>query len=198
MFSQRLQNKPFKAILFDMVGVLIFPKLNYRADQTVERIEELLSETINDVEVKRKIQSDYRIDEEKFQDLLRKIINKYEIFPALWKTLPELRKSYKLAVVNNGTHFTIPLFRSTFGFDNYFDAFLNSAIEGVKKPDIRIYILASERLHVNPTECLFMDDDLTNIEGANKTGMASLWWKDRETGYQAFLDLITSQRSTSG
>jgi HAD superfamily hydrolase (TIGR01509 family) len=197
MLDRNLQDRRIKAILFDMVGVLIFPKSNYKTDQTVEYVEELLSEGINDVELKRKIQADHKIDEEKFQDLIRKIINKYETFPALWKVLPELRKSYKLAIINNGTRFTIPIFKSTFGFDDYFDVFLNSAMERVKKPDIRIYILASERLRVNPKECLFMDDDLINIEGANRTGMASIWWKDRESGYQTFLDFITSQRLPS-
>ena len=55
-----------------------------------------------------------------------------------------------------------------------FDAIVISGEVGVVKPDARIYLLAAERLGVPVGECLFVDDFIENVAGAQAAGMQTL------------------------
>lgn len=55
-----------------------------------------------------------------------------------------------------------------------FDVFVESAIEGVRKPDPRIYEIACERLGVAPSEAIFLDDLGPNLKPARAMGMHTI------------------------
>jgi len=55
-----------------------------------------------------------------------------------------------------------------------FDVFVESAIEGVRKPDPRIYEIACERLGVQPSEAIFLDDLGPNLKPARAMGMHTI------------------------
>ena len=50
------------------------------------------------------------------------------------------------------------------------DLVVDGSVEHVLKPDPRIYRLATERLGVEPEDCLFVDDQPGNVEGAGPSG----------------------------
>ena len=58
--------------------------------------------------------------------------------------------------------------------DALFDTIVESAREGVRKPDPRIYQLACERLDVRPEESVFLDDLGANLKPARAMGMATI------------------------
>jgi HAD superfamily hydrolase (TIGR01509 family) len=89
-------------------------------------------------------------------------------------------------VINNGTYWTIPAFQQRLNVLNTFDAFISSAIEGIRKPDPEIYLRAANRLHARPQNCLFMDDSERNIAGAPAVGMQTLHWPSADEGWLAF------------
>lgn len=55
-----------------------------------------------------------------------------------------------------------------------FDAFIESAVVGLRKPDPRIYTLACEVLGVAPPEAVFLDDIGRNLKAARALGMATI------------------------
>ncbi len=55
-----------------------------------------------------------------------------------------------------------------------FDAVVISAEVGLHKPQPEIYLLAAERLQVEPAKCLFVDDLTENCEGAEAVGMTAI------------------------
>jgi len=55
-----------------------------------------------------------------------------------------------------------------------FDAFVESAVEGLRKPDVRIYELACTRLGVVPSETVFLDDIGRNLKTARELGMTTI------------------------
>jgi putative hydrolase of the HAD superfamily len=55
-----------------------------------------------------------------------------------------------------------------------FDTVVQSAVEGVRKPDPRFYLLACERLEVEPSECVFLDDLGINCKPARALGMHTI------------------------
>jgi putative hydrolase of the HAD superfamily len=56
----------------------------------------------------------------------------------------------------------------------WFDATIDVATLGVRKPAPEPYMAAAAALGVDPTECLFVDDMPVNCMGAEAVGMASL------------------------
>ena len=55
-----------------------------------------------------------------------------------------------------------------------FDVFVESSVEGLRKPDPRIYTLACERLGVELNEAVFLDDIGTNLKAARALGMTTI------------------------
>jgi putative hydrolase of the HAD superfamily len=55
-----------------------------------------------------------------------------------------------------------------------FDAFVESSVVGMRKPDPRIYLHACEALRVRPPEAVFLDDIGRNLKAARELGMATI------------------------
>ncbi|HEU5102180.1 MAG TPA: HAD-IA family hydrolase [Roseiflexaceae bacterium] len=175
-----------RAILFDFMGVLLFPRLDYQADSLLDAIDTRMGQVTDDEQFKLLIQQRYQLSDDAFHEVVRRIAAKYVPFRPLWERLPLLRRSFRLAVINNGTYWTIPVFQERLDLTSMFDAFISSAREGISKPDPEIYHRAAHRLGVHPQECLFMDDSQRNIAGAQAAGMRTLHWPSAEEGWLAF------------
>jgi putative hydrolase of the HAD superfamily len=57
---------------------------------------------------------------------------------------------------------------------DHFDVFVESSVEGLRKPDPRIYELTCERLDVAPAEAAFLDDIGGNLKPARALGMTTI------------------------
>ncbi|MCZ6852590.1 MAG: HAD-IA family hydrolase [Gammaproteobacteria bacterium] len=55
-----------------------------------------------------------------------------------------------------------------------FDLVVESSIEGIRKPDPRIYALTCERLGIDPENAVFLDDLGTNLKPARALGMRTI------------------------
>ena len=76
------------------------------------------------------------------------------------------------------------------------DVIVDGSIEHVLKPDPRIFSLLTDRLGVEATDCVFVDDQPGNVDGARAVGMSALWFDvtDPERSYsqvRAALGLAT-------
>jgi HAD superfamily hydrolase (TIGR01509 family) len=184
-----------EAILFDFMGVLLFLRKDYAAEKIVDAVDDLIGGVVDDEVFRSTVMTGQNIDEHEFQRVLAGIPNKYEIYPPLWNLLPALREKYKLGIINNGTRLTFPYFDEKLKLAERFDIILSSGAEGVRKPDIRIYLRACGRLGVKPGRCLFMDDSEANIRGAEQAGMQTVYWKNREEGFSRFTEILKSDSS---
>ena len=62
-----------------------------------------------------------------------------------------------------------------------FDVVVESAVEGLRKPDPRIYELACARLEIAPDEAVFLDDLGVNLKPARALGMTTIKVSDPTT-----------------
>jgi epoxide hydrolase-like predicted phosphatase len=62
--------------------------------------------------------------------------------------------------------------------DGLFDDTVISGEVGVHKPKPEIFLLAAERLGVEPGDCVFVDDLRENVAGAEAVGMTALLHRD--------------------
>jgi epoxide hydrolase-like predicted phosphatase len=63
-------------------------------------------------------------------------------------------------------------------FDELFDVVVISGEVGLRKPQPEIYRLAADRLKVEPSDCVFVDDFEVNAEGATAVGMLGIRHRD--------------------
>jgi len=172
-----------KAILFDMVGVLLFKKKGYipkiREELNAEKIEKLYN-NVDDKKLLLDIKNKLGLTDKEIKKALTRIPEKYEKFEELWDLLPALKKRYKLAVINNGNSLANKYWRKKFDF-SIFDEFIVSAKIGIKKPDPKIYLFVCKKLKVKPEECLFLDDRKENITTAKNLKMKTLWCESKKS-----------------
>ena len=71
-----------------------------------------------------------------------------------------------------------------------FDIFVESSVEGLRKPDPRIYILTCERLGVTPSEAVFLDDIGSNLKAARALGMTTIKVDRPEQALEELADVI--------
>ncbi len=55
-----------------------------------------------------------------------------------------------------------------------FDVFVESSVEGLRKPDPKIYSITCERLGVTPQACVFLDDIGSNLKTAREMGITTI------------------------
>jgi len=62
----------------------------------------------------------------------------------------------------------------------HFDAFIESSVEGMRKPDPRIYALACARVGAAPADTVFLDDIGANLKPARTLGLTTIKVDDPE------------------
>lgn len=72
------------------------------------------------------------------------------------------------------------------------DVVVDGSVEGHLKPDPRLYELLSERLGVAYGDMAFLDDQTTNVRGAEALGIPSVWFdvRDPDASYRAVRTLL--------
>ncbi len=87
--------------------------------------------------------------------------------------LEELKsKSVPIYAITNWNGDTFRATRNRFAFLNHFRDIVVSGDEGIIKPDPRIFALLTDRNKLNPSDCLFIDDSVKNVKGAEAVGWA--------------------------
>ncbi len=104
---------------------------------------------------------------------------------SLVEQVQRLRQAgYRTGLLSNFTDNARRLWTEDYPFIQYFDGVVISAEVGLVKPDPHIYLLAAERVGVQPPEGLFVDDFMENIGGARAVGMAAIHFTNPVTAEQ--------------
>jgi len=92
----------------------------------------------------------------------------------LLEFIQKLRSNYKIGLLSNiGSH-GMDLFFAPHERTQLFDAAVLSSEEGIIKPHPRIFEVMAERLGVETSECMMIDDIAANCAGADAAGMQAI------------------------
>ena len=107
----------------------------------------------------------------------------WAVFPDVFEGLERLRgRGIRLGVLSNASS-ELTRFLETFGLLECFDFSVVSAIEGIKKPDRRIFERALERAGVEAHEAVHVGDMFVeDVMGARCAGLRSLFMDRGERG----------------
>ena len=91
-----------------------------------------------------------------------------------------LAKQYRMAILSNDSKEMGALRRKKFGFDEIFNPIIISGYFGVKKPNAEIYNILLDKLNLPAEECLFIDNNQDNVDGARSVGIQTIHFESAE------------------
>lgn len=97
-------------------------------------------------------------------------------------------KKYKVVALTNWSNETFHIAKKHFDFLKWFEGIVVSGDEKTRKPFEDIYKITLNRFKIKPKQAVFIDDNLRNIEAANKLNINSIHFKNPE---QLLKDLKT-------
>jgi epoxide hydrolase-like predicted phosphatase len=109
-----------------------------------------------------------------FQALVDEFFAQDELDQALIVYIRKLHRSYKTALLSNAWGDMRQVVAERWHFEDAFDIMIISAEVGMVKPDPRIFQLVLDELGVQPSQAVFVDDVLRNVEGAWAVGMHAI------------------------
>jgi epoxide hydrolase-like predicted phosphatase len=103
--------------------------------------------------------------------------------PRVMDAARALRGRYRVGLLSNAFPAQVETILDQYDVDveAEFDAYVNSALVGLSKPDPEIYHLMLDRLAVEPEQAVFLDDTLRNVDAARRIGIHALQFADPET-----------------
>jgi len=184
-----------KAIVFDIGGVLeITPnlgvdekwerKLNLKSGELNECLREVWRGgsigTITIQQVHNRIGEIMGWDEAQVNEFLEDIWREYlgTLNVELADYFRGLRPKYQTAIVSNSFVGAREKEEEHFQFDTICDFIIYSHEVGLRKPDPQIFILACERLGLQPNEVVFVDDHPEVYVSAVEMGMYCIGFRD--------------------
>lgn len=108
-----------------------------------------------------------------------KILTRYlhlRPYPEALEALKGLRnQGHKLAILSNGSQFTLDELVRNSGFDTALDAVLSVDAKGIFKPSPQSYSLVEEQLSVQRSDVIFVSCNPFDVTGAKSYGFQVAW-----------------------
>lgn len=188
---------PYRAVIFDLGGV-VFPspfeafdaydRANALEPGTVRALIRASSETgawsalergelsmdaFADALEAEALAAGFRLDARR---LMGQIATSFGPRPEMARAIGRIRSSglRTAALTNNWADETRTSTPNGLHETELFDVIVESSVEGLRKPDPRIYALALARLDVLASEAVFLDDLGMNLKPAREMGMATI------------------------
>lgn len=191
-----------KAVIFDMDGVLVDSQpYHFKADIDTmaeygvikdQKFYEAFAGTLTDNRM-RTLRDMFGLDVpaeeliEKREKMILDIMANEDIKPV--SGIPELLRSIKAlglktAVASSSGIELIKLVLDRLGIAVYFDSITSGNDVKRGKPDPDVFLLAAERIGVNPRDCFVVEDSENGVKAAKSAGMKALGYINPTSGNQ--------------
>lgn len=174
-----------RAVIFDCFGVLLTDALSIICDELAQRDPEAVENVRAMIHAANRGILSPEDSTEQVAGILGITVSEYrEKIKAsevrdnrLFEYIKRLHDPYKTALLSNITQQGLDRRFPDNELHEYFDAIIASSTVGFAKPDPEIYELAAERLGVQASECVFLDDREDYCEAARGVGMQAIWYQ---------------------
>ena len=111
------------------------------------------------------------------------------LLPGVRETLANLARQFRLAIISNSATDSVLRVLKEENLLHFFDAVVLSKDVGFRKPDLRIFNYALDRLGTTAEEALYVGDNFVlDVLGAKKSGMKVIWLTDKPHSWDMDLD----------
>lgn len=192
-----------KAIIFDMYGVIIkspegdlIPFINkYFPYATAEHINKLWKEAALGFKTSYDFFREIGFTDN-LADIEKQYLDTIEIDETFMQIASCLKGDHKLVLLSNDISKWSTYLRKRFCLDELFDEIIISGDYGVLKPDIRLFNIILDNLHLPASGCCYIDDREKNLNLAAQLGMNVILFNRRNVNYDgniinSFKELMT-------
>lgn len=88
--------------------------------------------------------------------------------------------NYRLYALTNWSAESFPVTQQMFDFLGWFEGIVVSGVEKTRKPFPEFYQILFDRYAINPSQALFIDDNIKNIAGAKAVGLNAIHFTSPE------------------
>jgi beta-phosphoglucomutase family hydrolase len=190
-----------KAMIFDMDGVIVDSEpMHIKAEKqtllkhgvkiTTEELRTYTGTTaefeFNDLIQKHKLNTTAEtLFNEKDDILFRLLEERTEPTKGVIDLIKDLKQhGFKLGIATSGHRKLAHYYLDKLGIEPLFDTVVCSEDIARSKPDPEIFLKAAQRLDVEPTECIVIEDAKLGIEAAIKAGMKCIGYSNPNSGNQ--------------
>ena len=104
-----------------------------------------------------------------------------EQIPGMQALVADLKaRGYHVYGLTNWAADTFALVRDKYPVFDLLDGIVVSGEEKVAKPDPQIFRILMQRYHINPSDAVFIDDNMPNIEAAKQVGLQAIQFLSAE------------------
>ena len=162
-----------KVIAFDLVGVLVNERDIVLSNEE-EKLERLFGPNLSDEEYLKEANKIVN-DETNILDITRALINKlYKVRDAdIFTKLKNKYNNIKIIIATNHLSYVEEFINKYFD-TTYLDDVIISANINKIKPNANFYNFILEKFNIKSKELLFLDDNVENIDGANKLNIRTI------------------------
>lgn len=94
--------------------------------------------------------------------------------------LSKLKKNFHLAALSTIPKEWFEFKRKKFNLDSYFEHIVSSGEYGIEKPNPEIYKIVIEKMRLDPSEMIFIDDKESTLPPAQKLGMKTILFRGQK------------------
>ncbi|OGI20946.1 MAG: hypothetical protein A3J06_04690 [Candidatus Moranbacteria bacterium RIFCSPLOWO2_02_FULL_48_19] len=117
------------------------------------------------------------------------IFDYYELNDELLDFYQSLRGKYPINIFTTDTIQNHPEIRAR--LEPIFDHIFAANDLGLNKKDPQAYIVIAEKLHLDPHEIVYVDDQLKNVEAANAAGLTAFQYSNNQETIKKIKALLT-------
>ncbi len=115
------------------------------------------------------------IGKEKEESFRRRIRQNLKPLPGAIKLIKSLtERGFKLALASSAPIENIQLLITGLGINDYFQTIISGMDVTKGKPSPQVFLLAAQRLGIEPKNCLVIEDAVAGVSAAKKAGMRCL------------------------
>lgn len=163
-----------KVIAFDFVGVLVNEK-DIDLGEQEDKLERKFGSNLNDEDYLTFAEQTLKINKKEAIDITKNIINKlYKVRDAdIFTKLKNKYNNIKIIIATNHLSYVEEFINKYFD-TTYLDDVIISANINKIKPNANFYNFILEKFNIKSKELLFLDDNVENIDGANKLNIRTI------------------------
>jgi epoxide hydrolase-like predicted phosphatase len=198
-----------RAVIFDLGGVIVRTeyqaprqKLAERFGMDYEDIEKIVFGggsngsaarasvgEITEEEHWQQVMKTLKLPLDQYPEIEKEFFGGDVVDRTLLEFLRSLKPRYKVGLISNAWS-GLRAYIEREKFEDVFDVMIISAEVGTAKPSEKIYQLALDQLGVSPSEAVFVDDFIANIEACEKLGVKGILFTDSQSVMQKLKELL--------
>lgn len=163
-----------KVIAFDLVGVLVNEK-DIDLEEQEDKLERKFGSNLNDEDYLTFAEQTLKINNKEAIDITKNIINKlYKVRDAdIFTKLKNKYNNIKIIIATNHLSYVEEFINKYFDTIYLDDVIISANINKIK-PNANFYNFILEKFNIKSKELLFLDDNVENIDGANKLNIRTI------------------------